>query len=81
MDSGWKRVAPGAIGLTSRELEIARAIAAGVSNKAIAKRLGISVRTVTTHVSNILRKLEVTSRHELSDVIRGAEQSGEITRR
>ena len=57
-------------GLTAREIEIIRLAAAGKSNKAIATRLGISARTVSTHLSNIFRKLEVGSRGELLEYAR-----------
>jgi DNA-binding CsgD family transcriptional regulator len=69
---------PGAIGLTRRELEIARAIVRHKSNKAISREMTISLRTVTTHVSNIYRKLGVSSRRELAETIRAAELTGEI---
>ena len=49
-------------GLSERELEILRLIAEGQANKEIARRLTISERTARTHVSNILRKLGLTSR-------------------
>jgi DNA-binding NarL/FixJ family response regulator len=48
--------------LTSRELEILRMVAAGKANKQIAAELVISERTARTHVSNILRKLDLSSR-------------------
>jgi DNA-binding NarL/FixJ family response regulator len=48
--------------LTPRELEILRLIGAGKSNKEIAAELQISERTARTHVSNILGKLDLTSR-------------------
>jgi DNA-binding CsgD family transcriptional regulator len=48
--------------LTSRELEVLRLVAAGRSNKVIAKQLVLSERTVERHVSNILAKLAVASR-------------------
>ena len=51
-------------GLTSRELEVLAGISGGESNRAIALRLGISVRTVDRHVSNVLDKLGVASRAE-----------------
>jgi DNA-binding NarL/FixJ family response regulator len=55
--------APGPFGdLSPRELEILRLIAEGRANKEIARRLTISERTARTHVSNILRKLGLTSR-------------------
>jgi len=49
-------------GLTERELEVLRLVAAGHTNKAIADELVLSERTVDRHVSNILAKLRVSSR-------------------
>ena len=49
-------------GLTARELEVLRQVAAGATNKAIATELVLSVRTIDRHVSNILRKLGVSTR-------------------
>jgi DNA-binding NarL/FixJ family response regulator len=49
-------------GLTSRELEVLRLIAAGKTNKAIAAELVLSERTVERHVSNIFTKLGLSSR-------------------
>jgi DNA-binding CsgD family transcriptional regulator len=49
-------------GLTARELEVLRRVAAGATNKAIAAELVLSERTVDRHVSNIFVKLRVTSR-------------------
>jgi DNA-binding CsgD family transcriptional regulator/tetratricopeptide (TPR) repeat protein len=60
----------GAEGLTGREIEIARMVAERRSNKAIARSLDISPRTVSTHLSNIFRKLDVGTRGELADYIR-----------
>jgi predicted ATPase len=51
-------------GLTQREAEVLRLLAAGLSNRRIADRLVVSVRTVHAHVRSIYRKLEVTSRVE-----------------
>jgi DNA-binding NarL/FixJ family response regulator len=48
--------------ITPREFDILRFIAEGLRNEEIAERLNISVRTVTTHVQNVFRKLEVHSR-------------------
>ncbi|HYZ78870.1 MAG TPA: response regulator transcription factor [Gaiellaceae bacterium] len=48
--------------LTARELEVLRLLARGLANKRIALELGISERTVKTHVSSILAKLRVTDR-------------------
>jgi DNA-binding CsgD family transcriptional regulator/tetratricopeptide (TPR) repeat protein len=63
----------GAAGLTGREADIARRAAAGESNKQIGRALGLSPRTVGTHLSNIFRKLEVGSRHELVEIVRRME--------
>ncbi|MCW5658866.1 MAG: hypothetical protein KIT60_14280 [Burkholderiaceae bacterium] len=49
-------------GLTARELQVLRLVAAGKSNKAIATALFLSERTIDRHVSNILAKLDVPSR-------------------
>ena len=55
-------VSEDSFGLSPREREVLRFIAAGESNKAIAARLQLSERTVHRHVSNIFMKLEVSSR-------------------
>ena len=52
--------------LAKRELEVARLIATGLSNKEIASRLFISDRTVASHVGNILNKLGVNSRSQVA---------------
>jgi DNA-binding NarL/FixJ family response regulator len=52
--------------LTPREREVLRHIARGYMYKEIALRLGISAKTVEAHVSAVLRKLQLSSRHELS---------------
>jgi len=52
--------------LTPREREVLRHIARGYMYKEIARTLGISVKTVEAHVSAVLRKLQLSSRHELS---------------
>ena len=49
-------------GLSARELQVLRLLAAGKSNKAIAAELVLSKRTVDRHVSNIFTKLRVSSR-------------------
>ena len=52
--------------LTQREKEVMRHIARGYSYRETANRLHISVKTVETHVSNVLRKLQLSNRHELT---------------
>lgn len=52
--------------LTPREQEVLRQIARGYTYKQVASRLSISVKTVETHVSAVLRKLQLSSRHELA---------------
>lgn len=52
--------------LTQREREVLRLIARGFAYKEVAKRLHISIKTVETHVSAVLRKLQLSSRHELT---------------
>jgi len=52
--------------LTAREREVLRHIARGYMYKEIAARLGISSKTVEAHVSAVLRKLQLSNRHELS---------------
>jgi DNA-binding CsgD family transcriptional regulator/tetratricopeptide (TPR) repeat protein len=78
--AGWHRVdllpapspsTPGALdvyALTPREIEVLRSLAAGRSNQEIADHLFISVKTASVHVSNILRKLSVSGRHEAARV-------------
>jgi DNA-binding CsgD family transcriptional regulator len=56
------RPAPGTSGLTARELEVLRLVAAGRTNRAIADELVLSERTVDRHVSNVFTKLGVSSR-------------------
>jgi DNA-binding NarL/FixJ family response regulator len=52
--------------LTPREREVLQHIARGYLYKEIALRLGISAKTVEAHVSSVLRKLQLSTRHELS---------------
>ncbi|GAA1160335.1 response regulator transcription factor [Kitasatospora gansuensis] len=52
--------------LTQREREVLRLIARGYAYKEIAKQLFISVKTVESHVSAVLRKLQLSNRHELT---------------
>lgn len=52
--------------LTPREREVLRQIARGYSYKQVARRLSISIKTVETHVSSVLRKLQLSNRYELA---------------
>jgi DNA-binding NarL/FixJ family response regulator len=52
--------------LTAREREVLQLIARGYRYKEIAARLHLSVKTIETHVSAVLRKLQLSSRHELT---------------
>jgi DNA-binding NarL/FixJ family response regulator len=71
LDARPPRRAPQGEGeLSSRELQIARLVEERKSNKAIARVLSISPRTVSTHLSNIYQKLGISSRGELADYVR-----------
>lgn len=52
--------------LTARERDVLRLIARGYLYKEVAQSLGISARTVETHVSAVLRKLQLSTRHQLT---------------
>ena len=52
--------------LSQREREVLRLIARGYAYKEVAKELFISIKTVETHMSSVLRKLQLSSRHELT---------------
>jgi len=52
--------------LTEREREVMRLIARGYSYKEVAGELFISIKTVETHMGSVLRKLQLSSRHELT---------------
>jgi DNA-binding NarL/FixJ family response regulator len=68
--------------LTPRERDVLHHLARGYPYKRIGARLGISPRTVETHVSSVLRKLQLSSRHELSRwaSIRGLADDGDEVR-
>lgn len=52
--------------LSAREREVMKLIARGYAYKEVAKELFISIKTVETHVSNVLRKLQLSNRHQLT---------------
>ena len=58
--------------LTARELDVLQGVAAGCSNKVIARQLCLTPETVKWHLKNIMRKLEVKSRHDA--VLRATER-------
>ncbi|HSD16709.1 MAG TPA: response regulator transcription factor [Thermomonas sp.] len=72
VDEGNPRAAE-ALGISPRELEVLREIAAGHSNKEIALRLHVSPNTVKTHVARLLEKLEARRR---TDALRKARELG-----
>jgi DNA-binding NarL/FixJ family response regulator len=59
---------PASVGLTSRELEVLRLLAAGYTNPQIGEALYISRKTASHHVSSVLTKLGVTTRVEAAGV-------------
>ncbi|HKI57849.1 MAG TPA: response regulator transcription factor [Trueperaceae bacterium] len=63
--------------LAPREREVAEYVVHGFTNRQIAERMGISERTVSTHLQNIFRKLDVTSRVVLTAMARGADRAAE----
>ncbi len=65
--------APGTFPISNREREVLIAIANGLSNKEIASRLGVGVRTVETHRERIMRKLGI---HTIAGLTRFALQNG-----
>jgi DNA-binding NarL/FixJ family response regulator len=61
--------------LTARELQVARLVADGKTNRQIAAELFLSQKTVETHIRNIFRKLDVASRVELARTVERADRS------
>jgi DNA-binding NarL/FixJ family response regulator len=62
--------------LSARELEVARLVASGLTNREIAERLVISKWTADNHVANILRKLDLARRAQVATWLAGAEAGG-----
>ena len=60
------RMSGGSEVLSEREIQLLELIARGATNKVAAKELFISVKTVETHVSAVLRKLQLSNRHQLT---------------
>jgi DNA-binding NarL/FixJ family response regulator len=59
-------VPPDVAGLTPKEIEVLRLIARGLTYKEVGQELFIGVKTVETHMSHILAKLQLTNRHQLA---------------
>ena len=64
--AGQKQPPPAPGNLTERELDVLRLIARGMSNKQVAQQLSISTTTVRSHVSSIMRKLDLENRTQLA---------------
>jgi DNA-binding NarL/FixJ family response regulator len=64
MAGGSPQQLPAEAVLSEREMEVLREAARGLPNKEIARRMGLSVRTIHTHLGNIFGKLQVGSRTE-----------------
>jgi DNA-binding CsgD family transcriptional regulator len=62
----------GISGLSSREMELARLVAGGLTNREVAQQLRISPRTVERHITNVLAKLGLRNRTELATSMRSA---------
>lgn len=62
----------GLAGLSSREVEIARLVAGGLTNREVAQLLRISPRTIERHMTNVLTKLGLRNRTELATFMRSA---------
>jgi DNA-binding NarL/FixJ family response regulator len=60
--------------LSAREIEVAQAVASGLSNKEVGSVLGISVRTVENHLRSIFAKLNIKSRNRLAARLRDIDQ-------
>jgi DNA-binding NarL/FixJ family response regulator len=62
--------------LTSRQREILQLIAEGSSTKAIAQKLNLSIKTVETHRSELMRRLDI---HDVAGLVRYAIKTGLVT--
>jgi DNA-binding CsgD family transcriptional regulator len=71
----WRRAVAGAP-LTERELDVARLVAEGATNREIAQRLFLSPKTIERHVSNVFKKIGVRNRAELAARVAELEREG-----
>jgi DNA-binding NarL/FixJ family response regulator len=67
--------APGIASLTERELQVARLVVDRRSNREIAAELLLSLKTVETHMRNLFRKLDVSSRVEVARTVERADRA------
>jgi DNA-binding NarL/FixJ family response regulator len=67
--AAWSSAGSGLDRLTAREREVAQLAAGGASNKAIAQRMFVSVRTVEGHLYQVYSKLNVCTRNELTELV------------
>jgi DNA-binding NarL/FixJ family response regulator len=74
--SGRSATSDGAT-LSSRELEVARLAAEGKTNREIASTLYLSEKTVETHMSHILAKLDISSRTDIAAKLSSAEKASQ----
>lgn len=65
--------------LTGQEWRVALAVGRGLSNKAVARDLAVSIKTVEFHLSNVFRKLDITARSQLANLV-GRGRLGPATR-
>ncbi|MFI5960018.1 LuxR C-terminal-related transcriptional regulator [Cryptosporangium sp. NPDC051539] len=75
-ESARKRTAPAEGGLTPQELQVARLAIGGATNAEIATRLFVTASTVEYHLNKIFRKLGITSRRQLAQVLRPQSEVG-----
>jgi DNA-binding CsgD family transcriptional regulator len=74
--SQWPVAASPGVALSRRETQVAEAVASGLSNKHVAERLDISVRTVENHLRSIFAKYGVTTRTQLVASLHGSGPRG-----
>ena len=72
--------APPAARLTTREIEILRLVGSGLSNKDIARRLGISLGTAKSHVHSVLGKMKLQRRTEAAAFLNGVTDAAELSK-
>jgi DNA-binding NarL/FixJ family response regulator len=71
---------PSASTQSERQSDVSRLVSGGLADKEIARRLGISVTTVRSHIDCIFRKLDVHTRAQLAHRLDPGSQAGSLTR-